>query len=181
MAEPVTEDINEELQKCMHYNVELSKVALYALGDATQDDLTNACTAIQKAYSETIMRNRSGLDFIFPSPATQSQIDSNMEPLDLVRYHVLEFDKGWKESTGNNKGVLDWYPFGFAVLTSKKWREEGIVLVHCEDPDDGGQFSADSCVLPVQEVGMNMLSLVWGDECFEDVKTAAQVGQTWQE
>ena len=180
MPEPLPEDINTELQRCMTYHIDLSKVALYALGDATQTDLNDACTAIQKAYNENIMRNAPGLDFIFPSP-TSIQNQSQSEPEDLVRYHVLDFDKGWKESSGNNQGTLDWYPFGFAVLTSRNWREEGIVLVHCQDSSENGEFEVDSCVVPVQEVGINMLSLVWGDEDFEGVKVAAQVTQTWKE
>lgn len=177
------EDINTELQKCMTYHIDLSRVILYALGDATQTDLTSACTAIQKAYNENIMRNRPGMDFIFPAPANNTQnpsLDPSLDPTDLVRYHVLDFDKGWKESSGNNQGDLDWYPFGFAVLTSRNWREDGIVLVHCQDHDDG-VFWADSCILPVEEVGINMLSLVWGDEDFEGVKVAAQVFQSWRE
>lgn len=164
----VPEDINAELQQCMHYHIDLSKVVLYALGQFTETDLKAACTEIQDTYKRNILNNPSdATEFLCPSQNWAALTHMNMR--DLVRYHVLEFDKGWKDSAGNNQGDLDWYPFGFAVLVSRDWRRDGVVIVHCDDYDDSGEFKADSCVLPMEEIGLYLTSLVFGDEEFAEI------------
>ena len=110
---------------------------------------------------------------VVPAPGTPPRIHGMT--MHLLRYHVLDFDKGWKVSAGNNQGNLDWYPFGFAMPVSRDWRSEGIVFVHCdpENEDDWTSFKVGSCVLPVEGTGVSLFSVLWGDDCFNHIREMA--------
>lgn len=176
----IPEDVNAELHQCSKYHVDLSKIALYALGEKegfTETDLNTACVTIHDAYLKEVFPGQDSPEVskvVVPAPEPPTRIHG-MTMQELLRYHVLEFDKGWKDSAGNNQGELDWYPFGFAVLVSRGWWSEGVVFVHCdpENEDDWTSFKAGSCVLPVEDTGMSLFSVLWGDDCFDNIREMA--------
>lgn len=55
---------------------------------------------------------------------------------------------------------------------SRGWRSEGVVFVHCdtENEDDWTSFKAGSSVLPAEETGVSLFSVLWGDDCFENIR-----------
>lgn len=176
----IPEDVNAELHQCSKYHVDLSKIALYALREEfTETDLRKACTAIHDTYLQNVFPGKDSSavsEFVFPAPDwTSTPAHVQMTIQELLRYHVLGFDKGWKDSAGKNEGDLDWYPFGFALIMSRNRKSEGIVFVHCDprNGEDWTSFKTGTCVLPIEEVGIALFSVQWGDDDFEKIQEMA--------
>lgn len=165
----IPEDIQAELRKCYRYSCDSAKIALYARPDLdfSESDLTAVAATIHHLFFHDFLQTRLEVDtedqgFLFPAPNRAAPAGRSWP--ELLRYHLLEFDKGWHDSAGSNEGVLDWHPFSFVVVTSRNWRSDGVVLVHCDHDYDLDYFTANSCVIPVDEAGSALFTLQQEDD-----------------
>lgn len=168
LPKDIAEDIQAELQKCYRYSNHAAKIALYAHPnlDFSVSDLTEIAAMVHHIFFYDYLENQAEAEIdegcLHPAPNWATPAGNSLP--ELLRYHVLKFDKGWHDSAGNNQGILDWYPFGFAVVTSRDWRSDGVVLVHCDHDYNLDRFTAKSCTVQIEDVGSTLFALQQGED-----------------
>lgn len=176
---PAPEDIPDtwktEVDKWMTYHVDLSLIFMYAHGDVPASDLQEIIKLAKDTYIRTVLHHEKYYtDFMAPAPGLDSLRHKTIP--ELLEHHILNQDKGWTPSDGNNQGELEWYPFLFVVVGSE-WRSQGVLVVHIKTGKRG--CKVDSCMLKAHTLGMPLTSLVMGDEGFGAVKQGSLDG-SWE-
>ncbi|KAJ5239160.1 hypothetical protein N7468_003779 [Penicillium chermesinum] len=158
----------KEVDKWMTYHVDFGAILMYAQGDVPVSDLEEVVRIAKDNYIKTVLFDEELCsNFLTPAPGLDTLRQKS--PLELLEHHVLHQDKGWKPTTGNNSGDLDWYPFNYVVV-GPSWRSEGVLVVDLASEND--DYRIDSCMFKPEDLGLPLTSMIMGDEYFETLKKA---------
>ncbi|KAJ9299640.1 hypothetical protein DTO271G3_2524 [Paecilomyces variotii] len=141
-----------EMERYHHVGMRIVPFALYALIDIPSDELTaltQACNA------------QSRPDNVQVRPAPEYRFVGG--PLRRVYDYHLQLGR---------EGQFD--PRWFVVVTSKDWREKGILLVTLDDDDL--QCKTDAYFIKAEESGIGLVNLQVGNMDWEEVKEGSSLG-----
>ena len=130
----------------------------------------DACAKIKGTFIQNVLQMEEWEveDFIFLAPGWNELVQKNLGQ--LLEYHIQDLDKGWRNSLGSNQGKIQWFPFGFVVVTNRNWETDGLVVVYCDFNTQSQMFTVDSCRMEVKDLGVSLTSLRSGDDYFENLK-----------
>jgi len=185
---PVPE-VASELEKHNHFSNDGSKYYTYSLVPLSLSDVTAINATIEEAYYTWLGESPpQHSDPILTVPDVDW--DFTGRDLQAVFDFHMKRDKEWRESGGKNNGRVGAYPFGFVVVPSPNWKEDGIVVVTCEKTDTyfkdfrkkvgmderDGVWWVDAAKFRFEEVGWIVTSM-WrdGDEGFQELKLNHQI------
>ena len=128
------------LDQAFHMNVDLGKWLVYGTHDVSkEEDIDAVCHTAMEIYSREHLHAPESewceLGFLKPAVAIHQLVQDVQAALNrhLELLRNLLGNENEDQDVWNSKRV---YPFGFMVVERKTWREEGVIVVHCDKNED---------------------------------------------
>ncbi|RAL04576.1 uncharacterized protein BO80DRAFT_441453 [Aspergillus ibericus CBS 121593] len=101
--------------------------ALYTLVTLTPSDLDTLTTTLSHEWKQT---TTSGATSLVRTPPLHNYAGQNLQA--IVQAHI-ELDKEFvPREDGSQRGDLHWFPTAFLVVTSREWKERGLLFVYVD-------------------------------------------------
>ncbi|KAK4629043.1 hypothetical protein CLAFUW4_08642 [Fulvia fulva] len=151
-----TEKSNQDLAKWLVYTTNVDS------------SLANeVCHEAMKAYNETNLHvPESEWDEMgFAKPA-----DSSAEDVQGALYlHIGTVQRVLDRQQSDPWNVNRLYPSGLVVVDGKDWSEKGVIVVHCDQDEESGEWSVLQHRFHVKDLGVVLMTVLDADDTFERV------------
>ena len=120
-----------------------------------------------KVYNETTLHVSESeweeMGFAKPAEDVVSNVQAAFNKHIATVKEVLDS----KESDPWNARRL--YPTGFVVVDGNDWSEKGVIVVHCDEVEDGDEWKVLQTRLEVKDLGFALTTVLDGDDEFKRI------------
>lgn len=152
---------------CDDFNGDLGKWLVYTIKPTLPGAAEELCYEAMKAYNDEHLHEPESEweDMGFIRPADENTAAEDIQA--ILEKHIAMVQEILERNEEDPWNLHRLHPYGFVVIDREDWREKGLVAVHCDKDEEGGDWGVLRSRFRVKDLGFVLTTVQETDDTFE--------------